>query len=263
MKIHISILLLLTSFLVPNSAEATSWVDVSSDGNSYLVSGGAIFHERFEDEREKAATCTDCFWQVQRTCLDFDPFDRGPCPELLASCPKNMTIAEVQFAKGAAKPAWDSSTWKFVSHTCIGPLGPISSREVIHKIQSSLKVRVPSLKVETSPPKRTLVNLPMKVKQLSASKIRYSNLEVAGIPVKLWAESALVTRCQHCREVPEGLVAKRSGRIAIEVEARWSAWYTALGISPIKVGDPQVRQRKTLWISVSELKSRFWKVGRR
>lgn len=262
MKISVTILLLLASLSVSNSAHATSWVDVSSDGNSYLVSGGALFHERFEDDREKAATCTDCYWQVQRTCLDFDPFDRGPCPELLASCPKGMTIAEVEFAKGSIKPTWDSTAWKFVSHTCIGPLGPISSKEVIHKIQSSLKVRVPTLRVETSPPKRTLINLPMRVKQLSASKIRYSNLEVAGIPVKLWAESTLQIRCQPCRELPEGLIAKRSGRIAIEVEARWSAWYTALGISPIKVGDPQIRQRKTLWISAAQLKSRFWKVGK-
>lgn len=262
MKISVTILLLLASLSVSNSAHATSWVDVSSDGNSYLVSGGALFHERFEDDREKAATCTDCYWQVQRTCLDFDPFDRGPCPELLASCPKGMTIAEVEFAKGSTKPTWDSSSWKFVSHTCIGPLGPISSKEVIHKIQSSLKVRVPALRVETSPPKRTLINLPIRVKQLSASKIRYSNLEVAGIPVRLWAESTLQIRCQPCRELPEGLIAKRSGRIAIEVEARWSAWYSALGISPIKVGDPQIRQRKTLWISAAQLKSRFWKVGK-
>jgi len=262
MKISVTILLLLASLSISNSAQATSWVDVSSDGNSYLVSGGALFHERFEDDREKAATCTDCYWQVQRTCLDFDPFDRGPCPELLASCPKGMTIAEVEFAKGSTKPTWNSTAWKFVSHTCIGPLGPISSEEVIHKIQSSLKVRVPPLRVETSPPKRTLINLPIRVKQLSASKIRYSNLEVAGIPVKLWAESTLQIRCQPCRELPEGLIAKRSGRIAIEVEARWSAWYTALGISPIKVGDPQIRQRKTLWISAAQLKSRFWKVGK-
>lgn len=262
MKKFFMSLLVLASLNVASPAEASPWVDVSSDGNAYLVSGGAIFHERYEDDREQAAACEDCFWKVDRTCTDFDAFDRGPCPELLASCPKDMHIAEVRRARGATKPEWDSSSWRYISHTCIGDSGPVSVNEVTHLIRSTIRVRVPALNVQTSPPKRTLINLPTKVRQLSESSIRYSNILVAGVPVKLWAESTLRTQCQACLETSKGLLLKRTGRVAIQVDVVWSAWYTALGIRPIKVQDPQIRQRKTLWIRVSELKSRFWKVGK-
>jgi hypothetical protein len=51
------------------------------------------------------------------------------------------------------------------------------------------------------------------------------------------------------------------GRFSIQVDVTWSAWYTALGVGPIQIPNPQIRQRKTLWINVAQLKSRFWKVG--
>lgn len=246
---------------ISSPATASQWVDVSSDGNSYLVSGGAIFHERFEQDREKAATCRDCYWQVQRTCLDFDVHDRGPCPELLASCPSGMHIAEVQRVRSATKPEWDAASWRFVSYTCIGKAGPVSSKEVIHQIESTINVQVPALQVQTKPPKRTLVNFPTTINQLSPSKIRFTNLQVSGISVKLWAESALRTTCQGCFETPVGLRMRSPGRFSIQVDVTWSAWYTALGVGPIQIPNPQIRQRKTLWINVAQLKSRFWKVG--
>lgn len=261
MKKLILLLLTLATLTTPSPAVASPWVEVSSDGNSYLVSGGAIFHERYEQDREKAASCRDCYWQVQRTCLDFDAQDRGPCPELLASCPSGMHIAEVQRVRSTTKPEWDAASWRFVSYTCIGKAGPVSTEEVIHTIESSIRVQVPALQVQTKPPKRTLVNLPTTITQLSPSKIRFRNLHVSGVAVQLWAESALHTKCAACFETPDGLRLKKSGRFPLQVDVTWSAWYTALGIRPIQVPDPQIRQRKTLWINVAQLTSRFWKVG--
>ena len=259
-KLFILILVAVSLGLI-SPAYASPWVDVSSDGNSYLVTGGALFHARFDDNREEAASCSDCYWRVQRNCLDIDMYDRGPCPELLASCPNDMHIAEVHRSRGPLKPEWDSTAWKFTSHTCIGEAGPVSSGEVRDFIESALRVRVPALRVETTPPKRTLIHLPTRIKQLSASSIRFRDLEVAGIPVKLWAESTLQTKCNSCRQTPHGIILKKIGRVAVQVDATWSAWYTALGIRPIKVSEPQIRQRKTLWLTVSQLKARFWKVN--
>jgi hypothetical protein len=249
------------TLLLQSPAQASPWVEVSSDGDSYLVSGGALFHSRFEDDREEAATCTDCFWQVRRTCTNFDAFDRGPCPELLASCPNDMQIAEVERATSTTRPDWDSKKWKFISYTCIFESGPVSTREVTETIKQTVRLKVPALRVESVPPKRTLVHLPTRIRQISASEIRYSNIEVAGVKVKLWATSALHPTCGSCLRRGSSFSIQQTGRVAIQVDATWSAWYTALGIRPLKVPDPQIRQRKTLWIQVSELKSRFWKIG--
>ena len=247
------ILLFSTLLLVIPVPAHAAWVDVSTDGNTYHVSGGVIFHERFQGDRTSTAVCVRCYWTITRVCLSYDPADPGQCPDLMSSCPLSMQVAEVREAIADSRPPAESALWKFRGYTCIGKAGPLSFYETQQHLEGAWQSRVPDLQVSTLPPRSTLVNLPTRLVFESTDRLLVSRDVVKGMQVTLRATAHRLAVCATapCSTVSSNLF--RFGSVAhhaLNVTATWSATFDALGLVDLPVTDHPIVQERQVDLAV-------------
>lgn len=232
----------LTAFIVihPSPANATN-VEVLPQKDAYLITGGAIHHSNFTKDREEAATCENCFWKVVTICKSWLDTSHGSCPWLRLQCPVDMQLVEVFRANALARPAYASAEWYFVSYSCIGDAGPISSEDIANSLSQSWLVKVPQLQIRFSPPNDAILWHPLKFEILSNSSFVQTQT-LLGTKVTLHASSFLDFQCNAIANITsclsvnsQKLKFKKVGIFQITATAKWDATYDALGIEGISV----------------------------
>lgn len=247
----ISLLITLTGIA---SAPANASVTVSADHETYIVDGGVIHHERFENDRREAATCTTCHWKIHLICKSWSDASHGACPSLSASCPREETVAEVLRADAKERPESSSTLWHLVGHTCVGDGGPASVVDIEHEIHDRWKIPLPTFDFRTRPPFRTLINLPTAVVFASPATTGELKATVAGISVAFRSSAVRRIACTPtCTINASELVFAAPGKASINATAMWTASFDALGLKDIPVSDDPIFQRATHSIEVLRL----------
>jgi hypothetical protein len=236
-------------------AEA-SIVDVSTDGETYLVDGAVIHHSRFENDRREAASCTTCHWRIHLICRSWSDTAHGACPSLSAGCPRDETVAEVFRADASSRPALDDPLWHQVGHTCVGDGGPASVVLIRQRLDEQWRIPVPRLRFVTRPPNRTLINLPTQIVYSSPSRTGELSASVAGISVHFRAVADRRIQCSpNCTSnaVADLISFSAAGVGRISAVATWRATFDALGLTEIPVTDSPIVQQYALSLDVVRL----------
>lgn len=236
------------------SPVSAATVDVSADGETYIVDGAVIHHDRFENDRREAATCRTCHWQIHLICRSWSDTSHGACPSLSASCPRTQTVAEVLRADAVVRPPLTSLLWHMVGHTCIGEGGPASVIEIEEELEERWRIPLPPFGFVTRPPQRSLVNLPTQVIFQSGTTSVEQNASVVGIPVTFRAFSTRKISCTPlCLLSGTTLAFTTPGTTTIRGSATWRASFDALGLTDIPVEKDPIIQRASQTIEVLRL----------
>ena len=244
---------------VSQSPSYADTVDVSADGQTYVVDGGVIHHSRYDKDRTEASTCENCHWRINVLCLSWDDSFHGWCPTMLLNCPRDQRFAEVFRADAINRPASGSSLWHRTGYTCLTDGGPASTRQIREMITHRWRINVPQLNVTTLPPNNTLVNLPVKVTYTTAATTGNLTAKVAGIPVTFRARATRSYLCKPtwlCTYSASNLNSisfRRIGAITLYATAVWTATYDALGLTNLPVSDPNVVQSDSVTVNVISL----------
>lgn len=231
-------------------------VDVSADGQTYVVDGAVIHHSRFENDRREAATCSTCHWRIHLICRSWSDTAHGACPSLTAACPRDETVAEVFRADSPSRPAVDDPLWHQVGHTCIGDGGPASVIVIKQQLKDQWRIPLPRLRFVTTPPNRTLINLPTTISYESPARTGELSASVAGIAVSFRASATRRLSCTPaCDSNALGTVVSFAAPAAawIAATATWTATFDALGLTDIPVTDAPIVQRYRRSIEVFRL----------
>lgn len=251
-------LITISSSLLSSTAMADT-VDVSTDGQTYIVDGGVIHHSRYDKDRTEASTCDTCHWRINVICRSWDDSFHGWCPSMLLNCPRDERLAEVFRADAITRPASSSPLWHRTGYTCLSDGGPASTVRIREAINQSWKIKVPALNFVTSPPRNTIVNLPTKVIYTSNGTIGRFSITVAGIPVSFRAKAARsflckpMWLCAYSTETASAIEFLRIGEVTLYATARWSATYDALGLTNLPVEDDPIVQQDSVTLLVTSL----------
>ena len=246
-----SIVLVLT-WLPASPSDAS--VTVSADHETYIVDGAVVHHERFENDRREAATCTTCHWHIHLICKSWSDTAHGACPSLSASCPREQTVAEVMRADAKLRPEASSTLWHLVGHTCIGDGGPASVIDIEDELHDRWRIPLPIFGFRTRPPFRTLINLPTSVVFSASATTGEMKATVAGISVAFRSTAVRRIVCTPaCAIDNSSLVFGIPGNTSINATAVWTASFDALGLKDIPVSDDPIIQRATQTIEVLRL----------
>ena len=250
-RVLVPLLIGLVLTLTPSAASAG--VNVTVDGESYLVSGGTFHSEIYPGDREEAAHCIRCFWKVTGICQSWDEAHKS-CPYLRLKCPSTMRLAEVRRSDGITRPPTDSPLWQWQGYTCLSDGPPVSEREITQQLSSSWRVLVPTLEAATSPTLATLINFPSRVVGKSATTIPTMRNTVAGTQVTVRAIASAVTSCDaHCIVSPTYVRFVASGPHQLKTTVTWRGYYSVDGFAETEIGSLPIIQRKSLPISVYSL----------
>lgn len=242
--------------VLPVESASAGTVDVSADGETYIVDGAVIHHERFENDRTEAARCTTCHWRIHLICRSWSDAAHGACPSLARGCPADQTVAEVLRADAATRPEATSNLWHLVGHTCIGDGGPASVTVIQQELRQRWRIPVPALRFQTSPPKTTLLNLETLLNFQSPVSLPDRTQVLVGIPVTFRAHSHRRISCSpSCRVdgLRQSLVPNVAGEITVTAYAQWTATFDALGLRGLPATQNPIVQRRTLKLRVSRL----------
>lgn len=234
-------------------------VDVSADGQTYVVDGGVIHHSRYDKDRVEASTCETCHWRISVMCRSWDDAVHGWCPSMLVQCPRDERLAEVFRADSLTRPPSTSTLWHRTGYTCLGDGGPASTVRIREAIRESWRIEVPHFVVTTSPPTNTIVNFPTRVNFQSSATTGQLTRSVAGIPVTFRATALRsyvckpVWLCAYSTSALGSIHFLRIGEITLYATARWNATYDALGLSGLPVTDDPVIQQAITTVQVTSL----------
>jgi hypothetical protein len=251
--------LICVASMISLSPSHAGTVDVSADGQTYVVDGGVIHHSRYDKDRTEASTCEDCHWRINVLCLSWDDSFHGWCPTMLLNCPRDQRFAEVFRADALTRPSSGSSLWHRTGYTCLTDGGPASTRRIRDSINQQWRINVPPLNVTTLPPNTTLVNLPTKVTYLTAATTGNMSMKVAGIPVTFRARATRsylckpTWLCSYSLSSANSISFKRVGSITVYATAVWTATYDALGLTNLPVTDPNIVQSDSATLTVTSL----------
>ncbi len=255
-------ILWLAILFAPEASAGT--VDVSADGNTYLVDGAVIHHQRFENDRTEAARCTTCHWRIHLICRTWSDTAHGACPSLARDCPADETVAEVERAEASQRPEATSQLWHLVGHTCIGDDGPASVTVIEQELRKRWRIPVPRLTFTTSPPRNTLLNLETFVQMTAATRIPDKTQILVGIPVTFRASSQRHITCTPACEfnsVRQSFFPHVSGSSTVTVVAQWTASYDALGLKNLPVSSAPIVQRRSQPLQVVRLHRTFLSIN--
>jgi hypothetical protein len=234
-------LLLFTNQTSP--AYATS-IEVLPQVDSYLIKGGVIHHSNFTKDRDEAATCSNCFWKIREICKSWQDSSHGSCPWLRLQCPNNMQLVEVYRANANSRPPYISNIWYFVSFSCIGQAGPISTIDISTTLSNIWVVDVPKLRIKFLPPNDAILWQPIKYQILSKQTIEKVT-EVFENQVTIRAKSFLEFSCMQSigsnsclSQKFNSIKFKEIGSKLLLTKSTWSATFDALGIFGIPVDGP-------------------------
>lgn len=242
--------------VVPADSASAGTVDVSADGETYLVDGAVIHHSRFENDRTEAATCTTCHWRIHLICRTWSDTAHGACPSLARGCPASESVAEVERAEALQRPPADSNLWHLVGHSCIGDGGPASVILIRQQLRQRWRIPIPPLRVTTSPPNTTLKNLPTQIEFLSPQSLPDKTQILVGIPVTFRATSQRHVMCNpNCQvdQMQKSFVSVVPGHHVLTVTAGWTATYDALGLTNLPTNLRPIVQRRSLSLDVVEI----------
>ena len=239
----------------PNIAHASDeWVTTEPSINGYLVRGGAIHHSSYEKDRTEAASCDNCFWQINAICESWEDETRGWCPSMRLRCPADLQIVEVFRANAKSQPPLQSGLWRRTGYSCIGTEGPAATGQIINRISARQFISLPALKFQTFPPVKTLVNLPTRVVFQSPNQLPDRKIQVAGIDVTFRAAASRSISCTGCSRISNRTVYwQRPGIVQITGTAVWQASFDALGIKGIPITQPYPNQKVESTLSVFQL----------
>lgn len=239
----------------------TEWVDSTSDGSGYVISGGFVASSTYERDRYEAATCANCYWRINPICETWDDENHGWCPYMVSRCESGTQIAEVFRANSLNRPSPASSLWRRTGYTCLGPAGPLATGEVLDLILGSKYLKVPPLEYTTQPPKKSLVNLPLTVQFTSAVVIPDRQIQVAGIQVTVRAAANRDIRCTNltsCRNLTaKSLIFLNPGQQTFRVQSRWYGTFDALGLRGVPLDESAIVQTIYEEIPIFEIHRRL------
>lgn len=257
-KLLLPFVIAVVCLALPTPAHA-AWVSVTPDGESYLVTAGALFTDNYGGDRKEAATCSTCFWWVHRICASWDDANHGWCPWMLLQCPRDQQLAEVFRADANAFPPLDSPLWHRTGYTCIGDPDLLSARQVTTEVSDSWRMLIPPMGYRISPPGQTLVNLETIVEFSSPSYVTDARLLAGGIEARLYVTANRSVNCRTagCRKLTAtSVLFDRGGTGVLRIRSTWTASYDALGISGLPVSG-SVTQQRDEQLRVWELWSRL------
>jgi len=251
--------LIVGAMSLTSSSTMAATVDVSTDGQTYIVDGGVIHHSRYDKDRTEASACDTCHWRINVICRSWDDASHGWCPSMLLNCPRDQRLAEVFRADAKVRPSSTSPLWHRTGYTCLTDGGPASSVRIREAINQSWRIKVPALNFTTSPPRNTIVNLATKVTYTSSGTTGKISITVAGIPVTFRAKAVRsylckpLWLCSYSTESASALHFLRVGEITIYATARWTATYDALGLTDLPVEDDPIVQQDSATLTVTSL----------
>ena len=174
---------------------------------------------------------------------------------MLLRCPRDQHLAEVFRADASSRPNSNDPLWHRTGYTCIGAGGPASVLRIHAMVTGSWRARVPVLRILSSPPGMTLVNLPTRLIFASAAAITAQRVVVAGLPVTVRARATRLWSCesQSCTTVAGKVgwftfTAVQTAQVV--ATARWTATFDALGLTAQPVGDSPIIQKAVVKFSV-------------
>lgn len=234
------ILILFAQFLFPTSISATS-IEVISNKDAYLVTGGIVNYVNYNKDRTEAANCENCFWKIHAICKSWDDANHRSCPWLRLQCPADMQLVEVFRFNGVNRPAYFSNDWYFVGYSCIGESGPISSVQIAYTIREQWLVKVPKLQIKYMPPNDAILRQSINYQVTSVSSISFTK-NVSGVPTTLSSASRLSFDCvdqndkHRCATYLDGeLKFVKPGLNEITATSIWDATFEVEGVSGIQI----------------------------
>lgn len=245
----------LTGLVLPSPASA-DFVEVLTTDRGFLVTGGILLDPAYRLDRREAATCPNCHWKIVYIC-SFGEWQPN-CPELLKMCRSDQAVTKVFRADASRTPGEGSSQWHFTGHSCESPDGVVSHEIISCILRGQWAKFVPDLAFHTSPPGRTLVNLPTKVIWDSPAKTKDKVTLISNLQINFRAVATRNYTCVDCDRV--GLNEIRfptRGKRTISANAAWIGTYDALGLTDIRVAGEPITNTAGRDLKVSQLLRRL------
>jgi hypothetical protein len=235
-----SYFVLAAQFLFATTSGATT-IEVVSNHDGYLVSGGIVNYENYIKDRTEAANCENCFWKIHEICKSWDDSNHRSCPWLRLQCPADMQLVEVFRFNGLNRPSYFSDDWYFVGYSCIGDAGPISSLQIATTLLDQWLIRVPKLQIKYFPPDDAILRQPIKYLVTSTQSISFTKY-VAGVKASLSSSSNLSFNCvnqndkSNCASFSNGeLKFVKTGLNNLTAKSIWNATFEVNGIPGIEI----------------------------